>query len=345
MDNMWQRRCAKPETVTTSTLECSQSGLANYLIGRDEPLVIEQLVAEWPLVQAAKASNESLCDYLLEFDRGAVVDAIRLPASADGRMFYNDDITGFNFSRVKMPFKTALGALLAEQHNSTAETLYVGSTTVDSCLPGLLGKNKVAIESLDPLGTLWIGNKSRIAAHYDAPDNLICVASGKRRVTLFPPSQTKNLYVGPLHFTPAGQPISMVDFSAPDLNKYPRFEEAMKHALVVELLPGDALYIPSMWWHHIEGTESINLLINYWWRNVPAYIGRSENALYHALLTLKQLPKAQRRAWQALFDHYVFDDDGMRFNHIPPSKQGPLGELDENTVRQFKAWLVNNLKH
>ncbi|GFD69292.1 cupin [Alteromonas sp. KUL106] len=345
MDKMWQRHCPSPETVTLSEMACAYDGLVACLTQRDQPLVIKQLVSEWPLVQAARMGNESLCEYLLKYDRGAVVDAIRLPASADGRMFYNDDMNGFNFTRAKMPFKNALAALLSQQHDAMADTLYVGSTTVDTCLPGLLETNKIALASLNPLGTLWIGNKSRIAAHYDAPDNLICVASGKRRVTLFPPSQTKNLYVGPLHFTPAGQAISMVDFSEPDLKQYPRFERAIEHALVVELLPGDALYIPSMWWHHIEGTESINLLINYWWRDVPAYIGRSENVLYHALLTLKQLPEPQREAWRALFDFYVFDSDGARFNHIPLSKQGPLGELDENTVRQFKAWLVNNLKH
>jgi hypothetical protein len=35
---------------------------------------------------------------------------------------------------------------------------------------------------------------------------------------------------------------------------------------MVELEPGDALHIPSMWYHHVEGLEPFNMLVNYWWR-------------------------------------------------------------------------------
>ena len=52
----------------------------------------------------------------------------------------------------------------------------------------------------------------------------------KRRFTLFPPDQVKNLYIGPLEFTPAGQPISLVDIYNPDLNEFPKFESAKETA-------------------------------------------------------------------------------------------------------------------
>lgn len=308
------------------------------------PQFMPQLVAHWPLVQAAKQSDAALVDYLLQFDHGSTVDSLHLPHAADGRMFYNHDLSGFNFTRNRMPFAQALKQLLALGQQEKPDSLYVGSTTVDACLPGLLQENPLSLETLDPLGTLWIGNNSRIAAHYDVPDNLICVTAGKRKVTLFPPEQVENLYVGPLHFTPAGQAISLVDFKQPDFERFPRFSEALDAALVVELNPGDALYIPSMWWHHIEGQQSINMLVNFWWRESPAYLGRSENALYHAMLALNQLPQRQRMAWKAMFNHFVFGEDPNRFEHIPTSQQGPLGNVDEATMRQFKAWLANYLK-
>ena len=154
--------------------------------------------------------------------------------------------------------------------------------SISTCLPGFLTENPIALDDAEPLATLWIGNKSRIAAHYDAPDNLICVTAGKRKVTLFPPEQVENLYVGPLHITPAGQAVSLVDFHNLDFEKFPRFSQALEHAQTVELLPGDALFIPSMWWHHIEGQQRMNMLVNFWWRDAPAHLGRSENALYHA---------------------------------------------------------------
>lgn len=340
----WQMSCGRPLSISKAQLHLNGSGLIETIHQHTQPIVIPNLVEEWPVVQAAKTSDGALCDYLASYDKGMVVDTLQLPHDADGRMFYNDELTGFNFRRAKMPFKEALNALSERALEDRADTLYIGSTTVEQCLPGFLDDNPIALDELSPLGTFWLGNKSRIAAHYDAPENLICVAAGKRRVTLFPPEQVENLYIGPLHHTPAGQPISLVDFANPDFEKFPKFATAIEHALVVDLLPGDALYIPSMWWHHIEGQAHINLLVNYWWRDVPPYMGRSENTLYQALLTLKQLPPAQRKAWRALFDFYVFSDEETRFDHIHHSKQGPLGEIDENTMRQFKAWLVNHLK-
>ncbi len=65
---------------------------------------------------------------------------------------------------------------------------------------------------------------------------------------LFPPEQAANLYVGPLDMTMAGQPTSMVDLEQPDLARFPRFASAQASAQMVLLEPGDAIYIPAMWW-------------------------------------------------------------------------------------------------
>lgn len=121
----------------------------------------------------------------------------------------------------------------------------MASTTLDSFLPGFRQHNPLALGVEEPLASIWIGNRSRIAAHHDVPDNLACVAAGRRRVTLFPPDQIGNLYVGPLDFTPAGQAVSLVDFAEPDLDRFPRFARAMASAQVAELGPGDAVFIPS----------------------------------------------------------------------------------------------------
>ncbi|MFX6149073.1 cupin-like domain-containing protein, partial [Acinetobacter baumannii] len=90
--------------------------------------------------------------------------------------------------------------------------------------------------------------------------------------TLFPPDQFGNLYLGPLDNTPAGRAVSMVDFAEPDFAAHPRFREALAHAQVAELEPGDAIFIPSMWYHHVEGRSAFNVLINYWWRETPGWL-------------------------------------------------------------------------
>ena len=93
---------------------------------------------------------------------------------------------------------------------------------------------------------------------------------------LFPSGQIKNLYVGPLDFTLSGQAISLVDFHAPDFERFPRFKLALQHAQVAELEPGDAIYIPSLWFHHVESFDPLSILMNYWWRPHDAYpAGRS----------------------------------------------------------------------
>jgi Cupin-like domain len=175
------------------------------------------------------------------------------------------------------------------------------------------------------------------------PDNLACVAVGRRRFTLFPPAEFSNLYGGPLEFTPAGQQISLVDFAAPDYAAFPRFAQALKSAFVVELDAGDALYIPGMWWHHVEALDAFNVLINYWWQSVPAWMGAPASVLLHALLSLRGLPRGQRTAWRGILDHYVFAADDAALAHIPKRARGVLGAIDENRARALRALLLKQL--
>ena len=79
--------------------------------------------------------------------------------------------------------------------------------------------------------------------------------------------------MGPIEFTPAGQPISMVDIEDPDFEKYPNFKDAMDEGLTATLYPGDAIFIPSLWWHQVESFGDLNILINYWWRSTPSFMG------------------------------------------------------------------------
>ena len=221
--------------------------------------------------------------------------------------------------------------------------LYVGSTTLDACLPGLRAENDFNLGERQPLVSVWIGNRTRIAAHHDLPDNLACVAVGHRRFTLFPPEELDNLYVGPLDFTPAGQAISLVDFAKPDFERFPRFADALQRARVAELGPGDAIFIPSMWWHHIEALDALNVLVNYWWRQSPAYMDSPMNALMLAIMSVRDLPPEQRSAWRNLFRRYVFEADERTASHIPEHARRVLGPLDADAARELRARLLQRL--
>ena len=319
------------------------SRLPSALQEREEPLVLKGFVAGWPVVAAGRASAVAAADYLKSFYRDATVGVFVGRPGSNGRMFYNDDMSGFNYQRAMAPLDAVLDRILAAADQEGAPAIYVGSTSVDSCLPGFRSGNDVDFGECKPLASIWIGTATRIAAHYDLPDNVACSVVGRRRFTLFPPDQLENLYVGPLDFTPAGQAISLVDFENPDYERFPKFRKALEHARVAELDPGDALYIPGMWWHHVEAFDALNVLVNYWWRDTPEYLGTPSTALTHALLTVRNLPPAQRAAWRQIFDYYVFEASEDSLQHIPAERRGILGELDETTARRIRADLLNRL--
>jgi hypothetical protein len=315
--------------------------LTDELLTSTEPLILRGLVAQWPCVRAARDRQGD--SYLRRYYRDATVTALLGGPEMGGRFFYNEDLSGFNFAPVHAKLDAILDELAKHSDNPEAPAIYVGSTTVDTCLPGFREENDVDLGQRDALMSIWIGNRTRIAAHYDLPDNLACVAAGHRRFTLFPPEQLSNLYVGPLDFTPAGQAISLVDFHAPDLERFPRFAQAMEHAQVAELGPGDAIFIPSMWWHHIEALDTFNVLINYWWRQSPPYMDTPTNALMMALMSMRDLPPAQRAAWQEIFRHYVFEADATTSSHIPPEALRVLAPLDGDAARVLRAQLLKKM--
>jgi hypothetical protein len=313
------------------------------LLTSSEPLLLRGLVADWPLVRAGTDSAYAAKDYLQGFCQGATVGVFYGRPDIAGRIFYNDELSGFNYERAMSKLDQVMGEILRQENAPEPPTLYVGSTTLDTCLPGFRAENDIDFGAISPLASIWMGNRSRIAAHYDVPDNLACCAVGHRRFTLFPPEQLENLYVGPIDFTPAGQAVSLVDFHEPDFEKHPKFRTALDSAQLAELQPGDAIFIPSMWWHHVESLDAFNVLINYWWRQSPAHMGTPLNVLNHALLSLRDLPPAQRRAWQQIFRHYVFEADEETAAHIPVDRRGILAPIDELTARQIRADLLNKL--
>jgi hypothetical protein len=317
--------------------------LGDELLRSTEPVVLRGLVAHWPAVQAGLAQEQGMDAYLRRFYRDATVTAFLGAPEIDGRFFYNDDLSGFNFAPVRARLDAILDELADHRADTRPPAIYVGSTTVDTCLPGFHEENTLNLGGRDALGSVWIGNRTRIAAHYDLPDNLACVAAGHRRFTLFPPDQLRNLYIGPLDFTPAGQAISLVDFAQPDYEKYPRFADAMRHAQVAELGPGDAIFIPSMWWHHIEALDSVNVLVNYWWRQSPDYMDTPNNTLMMALMSMRDLPREQRDAWQEIFRHYVFEADEHTSSHIGKEAQRALAPLTEDSSRVMRAQLIRKM--
>ncbi len=313
------------------------------VFGSGDPLVLRGLVHDWPITRAGTTTPAATESYLMQFYAGASVNAVYSDPSHRGRVFYDENVTGFNFQVVSSRLDKVLDDIRAQSHATEPSGIYVGSTEIDRVLPGFRSENDLRLEAEDPLAFIWLGNHSRIAAHFDVPDNIACCVAGRRRFTLFPPSEIVNLYPGPIDFTPAGQIVSMVDFEDPDFDRFPRFRSALEKARVADLEPGDAIYIPSLWWHHVEGMNALNVLVNYWWRRAPAFMDTPMNVLEYALLCIRDLPASEREGWRSLFHYYVFDFDPNDVEHIPRERLGILAPFDDHAARKLRAQLLKKL--
>ena len=303
----------------------------------DRPLVLRGLVADWPAVAAGRAGPAALAALLKSYGAGGAMTVFTAPPGMDGHYFYREDMTGYNFRTERATMTELLERLLWASEQDDPPSFYAGSTPADDFLPGFLADHSLPLDAPGAVARLWTGNDSHIATHFDQSDNIAVVVAGVRRFVLFPPEQVANLYLGPLNRTPAGQPVSMVAVDDPDLARYPRFANAMATAEVATLEPGDAIFIPALWWHNIRATGPLNLMVNYW---LDARAGSSPLlAFAHALLAIRDLPAAERAAWRSWFDHFIFGDEGAAAaDHLPPHARGVQGaasaERDE-TIRNF----------
>lgn len=319
--------------------------LTDDILYSEQPIVLKGLASHWPITEAGKQGFKSAREYLMSTYSGEPVIASYGAPENNGRVFYNQDFSGFNYQAAKLPLAQVLQTLAKHIDDETPPTVYMGSTDARRWFPKLLEDNQFQIPNVNPLTSVWLGNQTRIAAHFDFPTNLACNVVGRRRFTLFPPEQIENLYPGPLEFAPGGQAISLVDFNEPDYVQFPKFKQALEQAMVAELEPGDALVVPSMWWHHVEGLDPFNVLITHWWRDTPHYMGKPDHALHAAILALRSLPKEQRQAWKAIFEHYIFNDELDTQDYIPEPARDILNyPLNENSARKIRADLLNKLK-
>ena len=310
----------------------------------DTPWVARGLNKGWPVVEAAEQGDAAFLDYLLRFCSDKKVSAFLGEPEIQGRFFYNEDLSGFNFIQLDTTLKQLADKLRGLSETENAPSLYMGSTNLDHWLPGLGEENQLELPLPSALVSLWLGNHSIVAPHFDYPANIACCVAGVRRFTLFPPDQVANLYVGPWDLTPAGQPISLVDIKNPDLEKYPRFKDAWRRAVTADLQPGDAIFIPSLWWHQVESLATINGLINFWWTQQQPALGAPMDAFTHALLSIKQLPPAEREAWRALFDYYIFSESAADRDYWPSDRADRPRVIEDPVARQLRAELTNHLR-
>jgi hypothetical protein len=324
----------------------SDAQIRSGVLSEKTPAILRGLVRDWRAVREFLDSPVSLVRYLKSLDSGAVVDALMTAPEADGQIAYNAAMDGFNFHRNRLPLSEIAAQVLRYAQFPRPPAVAAQSALIRDCLPGFGEENSLPLFDAAILPRIWLGNRITTPTHVDEWNNVACAVAGRRRFTLFPPEQIANLYIGPLDFAPTGAAMSMVNLRDPDLVRYPRFREALAAAHVAELGPGDALFIPPLWWHHVESLEPFNVLVNYWWHDphgASAEADSAFDALLHGILSIRGLPPETRRAWSAFFEQYVFGEAGQTTQHIPAQRHGILGELSQEQLRALRAHLAKKL--
>jgi len=310
-----------------------------------KPAILKGLVADWPVVEKARESSQALVDYLGGFASGHAVKAFFGAPDINGRFFYGYNFQGFNFERRELALEQLLSTLMRHMDDPEPPSIYAGAIPLRNELARIGEQNAMPLlgDDTEQLVSIWIGNRGRTATHWDLAQNIACVACGHRRFTVFPPDQLQNLYMGPLDNTLAGQPISLVDLHDPDFASYPLFREALANAQSAELEPGDAIYIPSMWFHHVDSLDALGVLINFWWRESAPYMVTPLLTLMHALLSIRDMPDDERESWKRMFDHYIFQSEGEPMAHVPEHARGFFGEMTPEKVARLRAFLIHSL--
>ena len=318
------------------------------LIEAGQPVILRQAFKDKPIVQAGQQSDQMAMDHIRKFYGKRKLTTFVAKPEHRGRFFYNADATALDFDISQMLLSQFLDEMEKTNSSDAPLAYYAGSTDLKTYFPGLLEADGLALKNgpfadIEPLASIWIGNRTIAAAHFDMSNNIAACMVGHRRFTLFPPDQIANLYPGPIFPTPAGQIVSMVDFEAPDFSKHPGFASALESAQIAELSPGDVLIYPAMWWHQVEALDTFNILVNYWWNDTPAFLEMPMNTLMHGLLSLRQRPQYERQAWRELFDYYLFGDRSDATAHLDAKAHNVLSDLDQNAARRLRMMLINKL--
>jgi len=107
----------------------------------------------------------------------------------------------------------------------------------------------LGVKFFKKLPVLFVGGEgSKVVMHYDMDlaNNFHFNFVGEKKVILYPPDQTGLLYKVPYSIVS----MEIIDMDNPNFERYPALAKAK--GVEARLKHGDALYIPSHWWHFIK---------------------------------------------------------------------------------------------
>lgn len=198
------------------------------------------------------------------------------------RVNYCDDgVFDFNKKQIKkidVPFSQAVKYFCSEEFVS--KSYYLQQTSIPHFFPELLpdlSRPDYNIPSDVIVNqNLWMGGAGCVSPlHYDSNENFLMQVIGRKELIMFAPEDGKYLY--PSH-QQGGIHLSQVDLDNLNLNQFPAVALAKPIRCLLE--PGDVLFIPPNWWHHVRSLDMC-LSVNYWWQRFD--IRKNSGAGYYPM--------------------------------------------------------------
>jgi ribosomal protein L16 Arg81 hydroxylase len=234
-----------PECVVDRRTGLTREDFLVQYYAANRPVLVDDVTTGWPALTRwdPEYLRSVIGDELVEVMDGR---------NADRRYEVNSDN-----HRTTMPFSTYVDLVLATAWGNNSYLVANNHLLEREAAKSLWDDFTIDDRYLDPSAAsnaafLWFGPAGTVTPlHHDIANIMFTQIVGRKRVTLISPLQSHLLYneVGV---------FSEVDPRDPDNERFPRFCQAEVTELVVG--PGDALFIPVGFWHHVEALDlSISL--------------------------------------------------------------------------------------
>ena len=226
----------------------------------DRPLAIRGAVKHWPAMRRwTRDYFESLFG-----ERKVPIDY-----SSDGFLTYTAE-QDHNAKRDDVPFSEAAAEI---QDPAAERRCYLRNVSLPDLFPELVADIETPPLIGDPekvvMNHFWFGAAGcTTSLHHDWPSNFLTQVVGRKRLLLFAPDQTSNVYPASDQAPGPDDTIdlrehSLVNPEQPDEDRFPLFREAQ--GLTVVLDPGDMLWLPPEWWHQVTALDTC-VSVNFWWQ-------------------------------------------------------------------------------
>jgi len=173
-------------------------------------------------------------------------------------VFHYDPVAVRKFRVVRRTFRQAV----AEIGSGTHGAMYLMQQSIHENFPELAGdvRPPELLGDAPAAPHFWFGSADNVTPlHHDPLTNLFLQVYGRKRFTLFDARQFEELY--PFPASAHHSHLSYVDIENPDLERFPLFAAA--HRYEATLGPGDLLFLPAFWWHHVRSLD-VSISLNFW---------------------------------------------------------------------------------